>query len=85
MGYPRRQYWKGLPFSSPGALPNTGIKPTSPVSLASQADSLPTEPPGKPQAMHGAARNKRRSLVADTIVQTHQPWNAYLGFSMGEK
>jgi len=71
-----------LPFSSPGALPNPGIKPVSP---ASQADSLPTEPLGKPQAMRGAARNKRRSLVADTIVQTHQPWNAYLGFSMEEK
>ena len=35
----------GLPFPSPGDLPNPGIKPRSP---ALQGDSLPTEPPGKP-------------------------------------
>ena len=35
----------GLPFSFPGGLPNPGIKPKS---LALQADSLPSEPPGKP-------------------------------------
>ena len=40
----RQEYWSGWPFSSPGDLPNSGIKPRSPVS---QADSLPSEPPGK--------------------------------------
>ena len=35
----------GLPFPSPGYLPNPGIKPGSP---ALQVDSLPSEPPGKP-------------------------------------
>ena len=39
-----REYWNGLPFSSPGDLPDLGIKPGS---LALQANSLPTEPPGK--------------------------------------
>ena len=34
-----------VPFPSPGDLPNPGIKPRSP---ALQADSLPSEPPGKP-------------------------------------
>ena len=34
-----------LAFSPPGDLPDLGIKPTSPVSLALQADSLPSEPP----------------------------------------
>ena len=38
MGFPRQEYWSGLPFPSPGDLPNTGIQPTSP---ASQEDSLP--------------------------------------------
>ena len=38
MGFPRQEYWSGLLFSSPGDLPNPGIKPTSPVW---QADSLP--------------------------------------------
>ena len=37
---------KGLPFPSPGDLPNPGIKPSSPTL---QADSLPSEPPGKPK------------------------------------
>ena len=39
-----RQYWSGLPFSSPGDLPDPGIKPRSP---AWQADSLSAEPQGK--------------------------------------
>ena len=45
MGFPRQQYWSGLPFPSPGQLSNPGIKPRSP---ALQADSLPSEPPGQP-------------------------------------
>ena len=31
MGFSRQEYWNGLPFSSPGDLPNPGIKPGSPV------------------------------------------------------
>ena len=31
MGFPRQEYWSGLPFSSPGDLPNPGIEPLSPV------------------------------------------------------
>ena len=42
MGFSRQEYWSGLPFPSPGNLPNPGIKPGSP---ALQADSLPTELP----------------------------------------
>ena len=45
MGFSRQEYWSGLPFPSPGDLPDPGIKPKSP---ALQADSLPSEPPGKP-------------------------------------
>ena len=41
----RQEYCSGLPFPSPGDLPDPGIKPRSP---ASQADALPAEPPGKP-------------------------------------
>ena len=48
MRYSRQEYWSGLPFSSPRDLPNLGIEPASPVSPALQADSLPTEPSGKP-------------------------------------
>ena len=44
MGFSRREYWSGLPFPSPGDLPESGIEPGFPVL---QADSLPSEPPGK--------------------------------------
>ena len=44
MGFSRQEYWSGLPFPSPGDLPDPGIKPRSP---ALQADTLPSEPPGK--------------------------------------
>ena len=45
MGFSRQECWSGLPFPSPGDLPDPGIKPGSP---ASQADALPSESPGKP-------------------------------------
>ena len=44
MGFSRQEYWSGLPFPSPGDLPNPGIKPRSP---ALEADTLTSEPPGK--------------------------------------
>ena len=44
MGFSRQEYWSGLPFPSPGDLPDPGIEPGSPTL---QADSLPSEPPGK--------------------------------------
>ena len=31
MGFPRQEYWSGLPFPSPGDLPNPGIEPGSPT------------------------------------------------------
>ena len=40
MGFPRIEYWSGLPFPSPGDLSDPGIEPASAVSLALQADSL---------------------------------------------
>ena len=46
MGFSRQEYWSGLPFPSPGDLPNPRIKPKSP---ALQGNALPSEPPGKPQ------------------------------------
>ena len=46
MGFSRQEYWSGLPFPSPGDLPNPGIEPGFP---ALQADALSSEPPGKLQ------------------------------------
>ena len=55
MGFSRQEYLSGLPFPSPGDLPNSGIKPRSP---ALQADSLSTEPPGKPSKCLNAGKEK---------------------------
>ena len=46
MEFSRQEYWSGLPFPSPGDLPDPGIEPGSP---ALQADSLLSELPGKPK------------------------------------
>ena len=46
MGFPRQEYWSGLPFPSPGDLPNPGIRPASPA-LADRF--FTTELPGKPR------------------------------------
>ena len=45
MAFSRQEYWSGLPFPAPGDLPDPGIEPRSP---ALQADSLLSEPLGKP-------------------------------------
>ena len=54
MELPGQEYWSGLPFPSPGDLPNLAIEPVSPTL---QADSLPTELLGK---MLGKNEDKRR-------------------------
>ena len=48
MEFPRQEYWSGLPFPPPRDLPNPEIEPRSP---ALQADSLPSEPPEKPNIL----------------------------------
>ena len=57
MGFSRQECWSGLPFPSPGALPDPGIEPRSP---ALQAGALPSEPPGKPRPI--VVNNKNLSL-----------------------
>ena len=47
MGFSRQESWSGLPFPSPGELPNPGMEPGSP---ALQADALTSKLPGKPNA-----------------------------------
>ena len=60
MGFSRQEYLSGLPFPSPGDLPNAEIKPRSPTL---QADTLPSEPPGKHKNVQ-------------TITQLHSSHNA---------
>ena len=61
MQFSRWEYWSGLPFPSPGDLPNPGIEPGSPTL---QADTLPSEPPpGKPKNKHCKTWPKRLWLM----------------------
>ena len=55
VGFSRQEYWAGLPFPSPGDLPDSGIKPRSP---ALQAKSLPSEPSGNPGGVIGKPQKK---------------------------
>ena len=47
-GFSRQEYLSGLPYPTPGDLPDPGIEPGSLCLLHWQGDSLPLEPPGKP-------------------------------------
>ena len=66
VGFPRQEYWSGLPFPSPGDLPDPGIEPRSP---ALWADSLPFEPPGKLACMY-IIRDRVRNWL--TIIETEK-------------
>ena len=59
MEFSRQEYWSGLPFPSPGDLPNPGIEPRSP---ALQADALLSEPPGKPDSSLGGLKSWVKSV-----------------------
>ena len=68
MGFSRQEYWSGLPFPSPGDLPDPGIEPGSP---AFQADALTSEPPGKSRMkqQNGTMKQHWRRLL-------RVPWTA---------
>ena len=61
MGFPRQEYWSGLPFPSPGYLPNLGIKPASPASPALAGRFFTTELPGKPSLGYSLSRLPEKS------------------------
>ena len=54
VGFLKQKYWSGLPFPSPGYLPNPGIGPASAVSLALAGSFFTTEQPGKPFLNHNS-------------------------------
>ena len=66
MGFSWQGYWSGLPFPSPGDLPNPGIEPGSPTLLA---DALPSEPPGK-----SLTRNDK---TASYLISQHHSFSQF--------
>ena len=70
MGFSRQEYWNGLPFPSPGNLPNRGIESRSP---ALQADALPSEPPGKPKHVDGATKTAEPWIRLDVSNPAWKP------------
>ena len=69
--FSRQEYWIGLPLPSPGDLPDPGIKPGSPTL---QADTLPSEQPGKPLIL-------QRTLLENLLALG----DFYQGDKMGEE
>ena len=68
VGFSRQEYWSGLPFPSPGDLPDTGIKRRSPVL---QEESLPFEPPGAPVKPWRQAENSGTGVGVMTKCPCH--------------
>ena len=62
MGFSRQEYWSGLPFPSPGDLPNPGIESRSPTL---QTDPLSPEPQGRATMMDLVQFS--RSVVSDSL------------------
>ena len=65
MGFSKQEYWSGLLFPSPEDLPNPGIEPRSP---SLQANSLLSEPPGKPLGWHGVKEVKIENRIVSTLI-----------------
>ena len=77
MEFSRLEYWRGLPFSSPGDLPNPGIKVRSPTL---QVDPLQSELLGKPT--HKMDNNKvllysTRELHSTSYIEKNMKKNIY--------
>ena len=69
-GFSRHEYWSGLPFPSPGDLPDPGIEPRSP---ALEAEALTSEPPGKPSFLiffYNMVYPRRLDIVPCAISRT---------------
>ena len=65
MRLPRQEYWSGLPFLSPGDLPNPGIEPEPP---ALAGGFFTTEPPGKPNNKRPKAKSIKVKISCAYIL-----------------
>ena len=76
VGFSRHEYWSGLPFPSPGDLPNPGIEAGSPPL---QADTLPSELPRKPTATATAAKSLQSCPTLCDPIDFSPPGSTVLG------
>ena len=65
MEFSRHEYWSGLPFPSPGDLPDPGVEPGSPTL---QAEALPSEPPGKEAVLEVLSYPHRHCLKGCFVI-----------------
>ena len=72
MGCSRQEYWSGLPFPSPGDIPDPGIEPRSPTL---EADALTSEPPGQ--------ENSRRTS-SSALLTTLKPLTVWITTNYGK-
>ena len=63
MEFSRQEYWSRLPFPSPGNLSDPGMEPRS---IALQAGSLPSEPPGKPPEVNSSNSSGSQDSLEST-------------------
>ena len=68
--FSRQKHWSGLPFPLPGDLPHSGMEPVSPVSPALQADSLPSEPLGKPRHCLSLFQLSKKFVIIWLLIPT---------------
>ena len=67
MGFPRQEYWSGLPFPLPGDLPDPGMEPMFPVSATMAGSSLPVD---TREALH-SIYNQVKSKEKYVSIATH--------------
>ena len=79
MGFSRQEYWSGLPFPSPGDLPDPEIKFKSPIL---QADSLPSETPGKPHTWERMTWKQKEPDEWNPSCEIHCCWRAHFSWQL---
>ena len=79
VGFSRQEYWTGLPFSTPGDLPDSGIKPTSLASPAWQADALQLAQTRKPEK---AQRSNYHTIALISLASMVMLKNVYIALTI---